>query len=80
MKEYIKVPSNLTVSMLQDEFGDAAVDFYKARIEERIAMGRIYRNPLKTIWLWAHDDRRTNQGFWTTYRGHTFRRKKFGGS
>ena len=76
MKEYRKVPQNLNVTMLREEFGDGAVEFYTNRIEERIAMGRIYRNPLKTIWLWAHDDRRTNQGFWTTYRGHTCRRKK----
>lgn len=80
MKEYVKVPSNLTVTMLQKEFGIAAVDFYQARIKERAAMGRVYRNPLKTIYLWAHEDRRTNQGFWTTYRGHTCRRKKYGGS
>lgn len=80
MKEYLKVPKNLTVEMLQKEFGVAAVDFYQVRIKERIGMGRVYRNPLKTIWLWATEDRRTNQGFWTTYRGHTCRRKKYGGS
>ncbi len=80
MKEYVKVPSNLTVTTLQEEFGIAAVDFYQTRIKERTAMGRVYRNPLKTIYLWAHEDRRTNQGFWTTYHGHTCRRKKYGGS
>lgn len=64
----------------EKEFGIAAVDFYLARINERITMGKIYRNPLKTIWLWATEDRRTNQGFWTTNRGHTRRRKNYGGS
>lgn len=80
MKEYLTVPSPLTIEVLVKEFGGAAVDFYQARIQERIEMGRIYRNPLKTIWLWATEDRRTNQGFWTTYRGHTRRRKNHGGS
>ena len=80
MKEYLKIPSPLTIETLKKEFGIAAVDFYQARINERITMGKIYRNPLKTIWLWSTEDRRTNQGFWTTYRGHTCRRKKYGGS
>ncbi|HIZ61412.1 MAG TPA: hypothetical protein H9724_01395 [Candidatus Gemmiger avistercoris] len=80
MKEYLKIPSPLTIETLKKEFGIAAVDFYQARINERITMGKIYRNPLKTIWLWATEDRQTNQGFWTTYRGHTCRRKKYGGS
>ena len=61
MKEYLKIPSPLTIETLKKEFGNAAVDFYQARINERI-------------------NRRTNQGFWTTYRGHTCRRKKYGGS
>lgn len=80
MKEYVKVPAGLTIDALQKEFGIAAVDFYQARIKERIAMGWVYCNPLKTIWLWATEDRQTNQGFWTTYRGHTRRRKNHGGS
>lgn len=62
------------------EFGAAAVDHYQHRILERMEAGHIYKNPLKTIWLWAMEDRRTGQGFWTTYRGHTCRRKKYGGS
>lgn len=80
MREYIQVPKNLTISMLEKEFGAAAVDFYQVRIKERMESGRVYHNPMKTIWLWATEDRRTNQGFWTTYRGHTRRRKNHGGS
>lgn len=76
----IKVPQPLTVSVLQEEFGIAAVAFYQARIRERMDRGKVYHNPLKTIWLWATEDRRTGQGFWTTYRGHTCRRRKYGGS
>ena len=80
MRKNIDVPRNLTVFVLQKEFGIPAVDFYLARIRERMDGGKVYYNPLKTIWLWATEDRRTNQGFWTTYRGHTCRRKKYGGS
>jgi hypothetical protein len=80
MKEYLKVPSPLTTATLEKEFGSAAVSFYRDRIKERTEQGRIYRNPLKTIWLWATEDRRTNQGFWTTYRGHPCRKRNHGGS
>lgn len=80
MKKYLKVPSPLTTATLEKEFGIAAVSFYRDRIKERAEQGRIYRNPLKTIWLWATEDRRTNQGFWTTYRGHPCRKRNHGGS
>ena len=81
MKEYLKVPPNLTLELLRKEFGGAAVAFYQSRLRERMNMGRIYRNPLKTIWLWATEDRKTNQGYWTSYCGHTRRRgKNHGGS
>lgn len=80
MKKYIEVPLGLTVAALEKEFGAAAVDHYQHRILERMEAGHIYKNPLKTIWLWAMEDRQTGQGFWTTYRGHTCRRKKYGGS
>lgn len=81
MREYLKVPPNLTLELLQKEFGYDAVAFYQSRIQERINMGRIYQNPLKTIWLWATEDRKTSQGYWTSYCGHTRRRgKNHGGS
>lgn len=38
MREYIQVPKNLTISMLEKEFG-AAVDFYQVRIKERMEAG-----------------------------------------
>lgn len=56
MKEYLKVPPNLTLELLRKEFGGDAVAFYQSRLRERMNMGRIYRNPLKTIWLWATED------------------------
>lgn len=81
MREYLKVPPNLTLELLRKEFGGDAVAFYQSRLRERMNMGRIYRNPLKTIWLWATEDRKTNQGYWTSYCGHTRRRgKNHGGS
>lgn len=81
MREYLKVPPNLTMELLRKEFGCDAVAFYQSRLRERMNMGRIYRNPLKTIWLWDTEDRKTNQGYWTSYCGHTRRRgKNHGGS
>lgn len=60
MNNYIEVPKNLTLDMLIEEFGSAAVEFYKDRIEARRRDGRTYYNPLKTIYLWATKDRQTN--------------------
>lgn len=75
MDNYIEVPKGLTRSMLEEEFGYQAVEFYMARIEERRRQGRVYYNPLKTIYIWASQDRRTNQGYYTSYRGYSRRRK-----
>lgn len=82
MAEYIKVPAGLNRAMLEEEFGYAAVAFYQGRIAQREREGKICRNPLKTIYLWATEDRRTNQGFWTSFRGYSRGRKhrNFGGS
>lgn len=75
MGNYIEVPKKLTVEMLEAEFGKPAVAFYTARIEERRMQGKTYLNPLKTIFLWATADRRTNQGYYSTYRGYAGHRK-----
>ncbi len=82
MPNYIEVPKKLTLDMLWKEFGRPAVEFYMARIEERRKEGRTYFNPLKTIYLWATEDRRTHQGYYTTYRGYARHKKNrnFGGS
>lgn len=72
---YIPVPGDLTENMLIDEFGKDAVNFYLARIKERKLSGHIYRNPLKTIWLWAYQDRKSHQGYYTTYCGFSNGRK-----
>lgn len=80
--EYIKIPKNLDRDILVKEFGNEAVTFYEARIAQRRIEGKIYYNSLKTIYLWATQDRRTNQGYYTTYRGYAKgrRHKNYGGS
>lgn len=82
MDNYIEVPRNLTADGLVAEFGGAAVEYYMDRIEERRRNGKTYYNPLKTIYLWATEDRRTNQGYYTTYRGYSRgkKHKNFGAS
>lgn len=75
MSTYVRVPKDLTRSMLENEFGIQAVAFYLERIDERRRDGRIYRNPLKTVYLWAMQDKRTNQGYYTSYCGYSRRRK-----
>ena len=71
----IDIPEHLSLEMLRCEFGIQAVSFYQNRISERKAEGRIYCNPLKTIYIWATQDRRTNQGFYSSYKGYASRRK-----
>lgn len=82
MAEYIKVPENLDRDMLERRFGHAAVAFYLGRIEQRKQEGKIYLNPLKTVYIWATEDKRTNQGFYSSYRGYSRGRKhkNYGGS
>ncbi len=72
---WIDVPDNLTLEAVQTEFGYHAVEFYRRRIEDRMANGKIYLNPIKTIFLWAAQDRMTNQGFFSSYRGYSRRGK-----
>lgn len=82
MDEYISIPHGLDKAMLEVEFGHEAVRFYLERIAQRRREGRIYRNTLKTIYLWAYKDRRTQQGFYTSYRGysHGRRQRNYGGT
>lgn len=81
MKGHITLPRNIDLPMLRAEFGYHAVEFYLARIKQREAEGRVYYNPLKTIYLWATEDRATSQGYYTTLRGYSRgRRRNYGGS
>lgn len=82
MREFVKVPKNLDRAMLEQKFGHAAVTFYLERIEQRKREGKTYLNPLKTVYIWATEDKRTNQGFYSSYRGYSRGRKhkNFGGS
>lgn len=76
MEKRIDIPSNLSLEMLRHEFGIHAISFYENRIAERQAEGRIYYHPLKTIYIWATQDRKTNQGYYSSYGGYARRRKQ----
>ena len=79
---FVKVPKDLDRLSLEREFGTAAVEFYFSRIAQREREGKVYYNPLKTIYLWATADRNTNQGYYTSFRGFSNGRKRrnYGGS
>ena len=82
MKEYIEIPVNLDHNVLISAFGCEAVAFYEDRIRQRQSDGKVYYNPLKTIYLWATEDKKTHQGYYSTYRGYSNgrKRKNFGRS
>lgn len=73
--DYIKIPKGLCLDMLREEFGYHAVDWYLNRIKERRELGHKYFNPLKTVYIWATQDRKTGQGFYSTYTGRARRKK-----
>lgn len=73
---YVEVPHVLTENSVIREFGADAYRFYKSRIEERMLGGRIYHNPIKTIYIWATQDRKTHQGYWSTWSGYNKGRKE----
>ena len=73
--DYMDVPKRLDRNMLVDKFGADAVEYYENRISERTIQGKTYYNPMKTIYLWATQDRRTHQGYYTSYRGYSRGRK-----
>lgn len=72
---YVEISKVLTENSVIQEFGADAYRFYKNRIEERKRGGRIYRNPLKTIYIWATQDRESHQGYWSTWIGYSRGRK-----
>lgn len=72
---YVEIPKILTQDSVIQEFGVDAYRFYKNRIEERKRDGRIYHNPLKTIYIWATQDREYRQGYWSTWIGYNRGRK-----
>lgn len=82
MAKYIDIPQNLDRSMLEQLFGHDAVSYYLERIEQRKREGKIYYHPFKTVYLWALEDKRTNRGFYSSYRGYSAgrKRKNYGGS
>jgi hypothetical protein len=78
----VELPENLTEEALIKTFGRDAFVFYENRLRERVEFSRkIYRNPLKTIFLWAREDKAANSGFFSTYRNRgRGAARSFGGS
>lgn len=78
---YVDIPINLTEKTIIDEYGIDAFRYYNQRLQERRRQGRMYNNSLKTIYIWAAQDRKTHQGFYSTYRGaNRSKHKNHGGS
>lgn len=75
-KAYIPVPNSLSEKAFISEYGADAFRFYKQRIEERKRQGRIYLNPIKTMYIWAAQDRKTHQGYWSTWNGISRKKHK----
>ena len=78
---YVNVPDILTEKTVINEYGIDAFRYYNQRLQERRRQGRMYNNSLKTIYIWAAQDRKTHQGFYSTYRGTSrSKHKNHGGS
>ena len=56
---YVEIPENLTERTVILEFGADAYRFYQNRIEERKRNGKIYCNPMKTIYIWAAQEKKS---------------------
>ena len=82
LDRYVEIPRGLNLQMLRDKFGYDAVEFYTNRIKQRELEGKTYYNPLKTVYIWATEDRAKGQGFYSSYRGYSRGRKhkNYGGS
>lgn len=63
MGEYIDVPKNLDRRALESLFGYEAVTFYLNRIAQRQREGMVYKNPYKTVFLWATRDKKRTMAF-----------------
>ena len=77
MSDFVDVPKNLDRLFLIQEFGYNAVRHYEKRLDERVRYdGKLYLNPVKTIYLWAFKDRAANRGFYTTLQSTGYNRRK----
>ena len=63
----IEVPPGLDKEYLEQEFGADAVTYYENRIAERKNRGKIYYNPLKTMYLWLSEDREYRCGYYAPF-------------
>lgn len=81
MNDEIKVPFPCTRNDCINEFGSIATSFYESRLREREMQGFIYRNIYKTIYIFAYKDRKTRQGFYSSFVSkNRSRYKNHGGS
>lgn len=72
----VEVPKKLTKQTLYDEFGMWATDYYIDRMKRRIEEGKIYLNPLKTVYLWMVEDKAKGGGYWRKHYSHNGAKKK----
>ena len=63
----IEIPYPLNRDVLVEEFGEEAVEHYETRLRERESRGKTYLNPLKTIYIWATEDRISSRGYYGFY-------------
>ena len=67
MNYEIKVPYPCTKNDCIREFGRIATEYYESRLLQREQDGFIYRNIYKTIYIFAMKDRKTQQGFYSSF-------------
>lgn len=67
MIDEIKVPFPCTKKDCINEFGIIATSFYESRLRERERQGFVYRNIYKTVYIFACKDRKTQQGFYSSF-------------
>lgn len=80
---YVTIPSPLTKNVFVQELGAEAYCFYEQRIRERMAFGKTYLNPLKTMYIWAVEDKASRQGYYSTLHiraKNSRKRKNYGRS
>lgn len=73
---YVEVPRPLTREKIAEAFGMPALRYYEERIRQRANEGKVYLNPLKTIYIWAAQDKASGQGYFSTLFVRGMNRRK----
>ena len=76
--EYMQIPENLDIKYLVKRFGYDAYAHYQSRINDRMQYeGRIYRTPVKTMFLWMTEDKANCRGYYKPHSSeHNYKKKK----